>query len=73
MLWRVRRDGEGRRVAYECGSVKGFNACLVDFLDDDLVAAVATSSFECCGWAKADALAALFRRRSPATTATGSH
>ena len=63
MLWRLRRDGEGRRVAYECGSVKGFNACLVDFLDEDLVAAIATNSFECCGWAKADALAALFRRR----------
>jgi serine beta-lactamase-like protein LACTB len=61
MLWRLRRDGKGRRVAYECGSVKGFNACLVDFLDEDLVAAVATNSFECCGWAKADALAALFR------------
>jgi CubicO group peptidase (beta-lactamase class C family) len=63
MLWRLRRDAEGRRVAYECGSVKGFNACLVDFLDDDLVAAVATNSWECCGWAKADALAAFFRRR----------
>jgi serine beta-lactamase-like protein LACTB len=63
MLWRLRRDAEGRRVAYECGSVKGFNACLVDFLDDDLVAAVATNSFACCGWPKADALAALFRRR----------
>jgi serine beta-lactamase-like protein LACTB len=73
ILWRLRRDGEGRRVAYECGSVKGFNACLVDFLDDDLVAAVATNSFECCGWPKADALAALFRRPSSATTATGSH
>ena len=73
MLWRARRDGEGRRVVYECGSVKGFNACLVDFLDDDLVAAVATNSFECCGWAKADALAALFRRPSSATTATRPH
>jgi|GEM_PF-1458766 len=61
MLWRVRRDPEGRRVAYQCGSVKGFNACLVDFLDEDLVAAIATNSFECCGWVKADALAALFR------------
>jgi hypothetical protein len=64
MLWRVRRDRAGRRVVYECGSVKGFNACLVDFLDEDLAAAVATNSFTCCGWAKADALAALFRQGS---------
>jgi CubicO group peptidase (beta-lactamase class C family) len=72
MLWRLRRDGEGRQVAYECGSVKGFNACLVDFLDDDLVAAVAANSFACCGWPQADALAALFRRPSSPTAATGS-
>lgn len=61
MLWRLRHDPKGRLVAYECGSVKGSNACLVDFLDEDLVAAIATNSWECCGWSKADALAALFR------------
>lgn len=63
MLWRLRHDSDGRRVAYECGSVKGSNACLVDFLDEDLIAAVVTNSFECCGWSKADALAAIFRPR----------
>lgn len=62
MLWRLRRDPEGRLVAYECGSVKGSNACVVDFLEEDLVAAVAANSWECCGWSKADALAAFFRK-----------
>ena len=61
MLWQLRRDPEGRRVAFHCGSIKASNACLVDFLDENLVAAVATNSWECCGWAKADALAAFFR------------
>ena len=61
LLWRLRRDPRGRLVAYECGSVKGSNACLVDFLAEDLVAAIATNSWECCGWAKADSLAAFFR------------
>jgi serine beta-lactamase-like protein LACTB len=69
MLWRLRRDPEGRLVAYHCGSVKASNACLVDFLQEDLVAAVVSNSFECCGWKKADALAAIFRttpaRQSP--------
>jgi CubicO group peptidase (beta-lactamase class C family) len=64
MLWRLRRDPQGRLVAYECGSVKGSNACVVDFLEEDLVAAVATNSWECCGWKKADALAAFFRTDS---------
>ena len=61
MLWRLRRDPAGRFVAYGCGSVKAFNACVVDFVEEDLVAAVATNSWECCGWKRADALAALFR------------
>ena len=66
ILWRLRRDSSGRRVAYACGSVKASNACVVDFLEEDLVAAIATNSWECCGWKKADALAAIFRS-SPAS------
>ena len=61
LQWRLRRDPQGRLVAYGCGSVKGSNACLVDFLEEDLVAAVASNSWECCGWAKADSLAGFFR------------
>jgi len=63
MLWRLRNSPHGL-VAYECGSVLAFNACLVDFLEEDIVAAVATNSWECCGWSKADALADLFRAGS---------
>jgi CubicO group peptidase (beta-lactamase class C family) len=69
ILWRLRRDTQGRRVAYECGSIKGSNACLVDFVDEDLVAAVVTNSWECCGWSKADALADFFRDSTGAKAA----
>jgi CubicO group peptidase (beta-lactamase class C family) len=62
MLWRLRHDPKGRLVAYHCGSVQASNACVVDFVEEDLVAAVMSNSFECCGWSKADALAAFFRR-----------
>lgn len=61
MLWRVQKDAEGRTFVYHCGSVKGFNACLIDYVDDDLVAALMTNSDECCGWKKALELANLFR------------
>src|ERR1051325_9407831 len=63
ILWRLRRDPAGRLVSYHCGSVKAFNACVVDFVDEDLVAALATNSWECCGWKQTDALADVFRVR----------
>lgn len=69
MLWRLHRDPRGRLVAYGCGSVKASNACVVDFVKEDLVAAIATNSWECCGWKKAEALADIFR--GPSTTRTG--
>jgi len=61
MLWRVQKDAEGREFVYHCGSVKGFNACVIDYVGGDLAAAVMTNSDECCGWKKALALASLFR------------
>lgn len=60
LLWRVNKDAQGREFVYHCGSVKAFNACVIDYVDDDLVAAVMTNSDECCGWKKALALANLF-------------
>jgi serine beta-lactamase-like protein LACTB len=60
ILWRLRNSPHGS-VAYECGSIKASNACLVNFLQDDIVAAIATNSWECCGWSKVDALAGFFR------------
>jgi len=41
--------------------VKAFNACVVDFVEEDLVAALATNSWECGGWKQTDALADVFR------------
>lgn len=63
LLWELRTDDQGRRVAYHCGSISAFNACVVNFYEENLVAAVATNSWECCGWRKADELAGLFRRK----------
>jgi serine beta-lactamase-like protein LACTB len=62
ILWRVQKDEEGREFLYHCGSVKAFNTCVVDYVDIDLVAAIATNSDECCGWKRALQLANLFRK-----------
>ena len=61
LLWRVNKDAEGRTFVYHCGTVKGFNVCVVDYVDDDLVAALMTNSDECCGWKKTLELANYFR------------
>ena len=61
LIWRVNKDEQGRPFVYHCGSVKGFNACLIDYVDDDLAAAVMTNSDECCGWKRTLELANLFR------------
>ena len=61
LIWRVLKDEQGRTFAYHCGTVKGFNVCLVDYVDDDLVAALMTNSDECCGWKKTLELANTFR------------
>lgn len=37
-VWRMRADEAGRRYAYMCGAVKAFAVCVVDYVDDDLVA-----------------------------------
>jgi CubicO group peptidase (beta-lactamase class C family) len=61
LLWQERDDEAGRRFVYHCGSVKGFNACLVNYPQDDLVAALATNSWEAGGFRPACALAGFFR------------
>lgn len=40
LLWRVFKDSKGRTFVNHCGTVKGFNACLVDYPGEDLVVAV---------------------------------
>ena len=61
LLWRTKVDDDGRRFIYHCGSVEAFNVCVVDYVDEDLVAALATNSDECCGWKRTLQLANLFR------------
>jgi CubicO group peptidase (beta-lactamase class C family) len=61
LIWRVNKDAEGRTFVYHCGTVKGFNVCLIDYVDDDLTAALMTNSDECCGWKNTLALANVFR------------
>ncbi len=40
LLWRVFKDDSGRTFVNHCGTVKGFNACLVNYPDEDLVVAL---------------------------------
>lgn len=61
LLWRINKDAAGRRFVYHCGTVKGYNVCLIDYVDDDLAAALMTNSDECCGWKKTLELANFFR------------
>ena len=41
LLWRIRKDEVGRDFAYHCGVVKGFNFCLVIYVDEELIVATA--------------------------------
>jgi CubicO group peptidase (beta-lactamase class C family) len=40
LMWRIRRDQRGREFVYEAGTVKGFNALLIDYYHEGVVAAV---------------------------------
>ncbi len=44
LLWREQHDEAGRRFVHHCGSVKSFQSCLVNFPDQNVVAAVAGNS-----------------------------
>jgi serine beta-lactamase-like protein LACTB len=62
MLWRIRKDAAGRTYAYHCGSVKAFNACLINYTDEDLVVALAVNSDgEVGGYKQAETFAGFFR------------
>lgn len=60
LVWRIQTDSAGRRFAMHCGAVKEFSACLVDYIDDDLVAAVVANG-DAGGYRFTSALAGLFR------------
>lgn len=59
--WRVRKDKAGRDFVNQCGDVKGFNACLIIYVDEGLVAATADNA-DVLGFRPALVLADLFRR-----------
>ena len=40
LIWRIFKDPSGRTFINFCGTVKGFNACLVNYPDADLVVAL---------------------------------
>jgi serine beta-lactamase-like protein LACTB, mitochondrial len=40
LIWRVFKDDAGRTWVNHCGTVKGFNACLVNYPDQDLAVAI---------------------------------
>jgi len=39
LIWRILKDSSGRRILYHDGDVKGFEACLVNYPDQDFVIA----------------------------------
>ena len=59
-LWRIRQDEAGRDYVHHCGSVKGFNACLLIYVDEALVAATADNA-DSLGLGPGRALADFFR------------
>lgn len=63
LLWRERKDDAGRSFRYHCGTVKGFNACLVDYFEEDLVVAIANNA-EAIGFVPALEIANYFRQAS---------
>lgn len=40
LLWRIFKDDAGRTFVNHCGTVKGFNACLVNYPEQDVVVAI---------------------------------
>lgn len=61
LMWRVRTDEAGREYVNHCGSVKGYNACLVLYPDEELVAANADNA-DVLGLRPSRRLADIFRQ-----------
>ena len=40
LMWRIRDDENGRTYIHHCGTIKGFNACLILYREEGLIAAV---------------------------------
>jgi CubicO group peptidase (beta-lactamase class C family) len=65
LLWRLVERADGNGFAYHCGTFNGFNACLLDYRDEDLVVAMIFNTYA-GGYPPAEKLAALFRVAKPA-------
>lgn len=60
LVWRLRKDERGRRIAFHCGSVEGFGACLVIYPDAGLLVAHMTNGPDSAGYPDSEALAGIF-------------
>ena len=60
LVWRLMKDKKGRRIAYHCGSVEAFGACLLIYRDDDLVVADMTNGPGSGGYPSSEELADVF-------------
>ena len=45
LLWRFRKDDKGRTYANHCGSVQGYNACIINYTDADVVAVIVGNAY----------------------------
>lgn len=59
LMWRIDEDGSGRDYVNHCGTVKGFNSCLILYPEAGLVVAAATNSYS-LGLSPLRSLAELF-------------
>lgn len=65
LMWRIRRDEEDRPYINHCGSVKGFNACLIIYRDENLIVGIIDNgSGKAAGLREARAFAEIFREAS---------
>lgn len=61
LIWRIRTDDGGEYLNH-CGTVKGFNACVIDYRDEDLVVTIVANSYPSApALREARAFAQLFR------------
>lgn len=60
LMWQIGSDSAGRRFVYHCGSVQAFQACLVNYPDQDLAVAVLANSWDSTGWKENLSVAELF-------------
>ncbi|HKV08793.1 MAG TPA: serine hydrolase domain-containing protein [Thermoanaerobaculia bacterium] len=60
LIWRILKDQAGRTFVNHCGTVKGFNACLVNYPDQDLVVAILGNGYPTPARREAVAIAQFF-------------